>query len=162
MILKYQRILKNRSYISLINNIESKERNRFFCRHGMEHLIAVARIAYIISLEEQSSISKDIIYAASLLHDIGRADEYETGRSHNEAGAEKAEAILRECDYSDDEIKEITEAIRTHGHDGYPEKAAPLERLLCMADKLSRTCFNCPAHEECNWADDKKNETLFY
>ena len=128
----------------------------------MEHLIAVARIAYIISLEEQSSISKDIIYAASLLHDIGRAEEYETGRSHNEAGAEKAEAILRECDYSDDEIKEITEAIRTHGHDGYPEKAAPLERLLCMADKLSRTCFNCPAHEECNWADDKKNETLFY
>ena len=162
MILKYQRILKNRSYISLINNIESKERNRFFCRHGMEHLIAVARIAYIISLEEQSSISKDIIYAASLLHDIGRAEEYETGRSHNEAGAEKAEAILRECDYSDDEIKEITEAIRTHGHNGYPEKAAPLERLLCMADKLSRTCFNCPAHEECNWADDKKNETLFY
>ncbi|MBP0961829.1 MAG: HD domain-containing protein [Oscillospiraceae bacterium] len=162
MILKYQRILKNRSYISLINNIESKERNRFFCRHGMEHLIAVARIAYIISLEEQSSISKDIIYAASLLHDIGRAEEYETGRSHNEAGAEKAEAILRECDYSDNEIKEITEAIRTHGHDGYPEKAAPLERLLCMADKLSRTCFNCPAHEECNWADDKKNETLFY
>ena len=162
MILKYQRILKNRSYISLINNIESKERNRFFCRHGMEHLIAVARIAYIISLEEQSSISKDIIYAASLLHDIGRAEEYETGRSHNEAGAEKAEAILRECDYTDDEIKEITEAIRTHGHDGYPEKAAPLERLLCMADKLSRTCFNCPAHEECNWADDKKNETLFY
>ena len=128
----------------------------------MEHLIAVARIAYIISLEEQSSISKDIIYAASLLHDIGRAEEYETGRSHNEAGAEKAEAILRECDYTDDEIKEITEAIRTHGHDGYPEKAAPLERLLCMADKLSRTCFNCPAHEECNWADDKKNETLFY
>lgn len=162
MILKYQRILKNRSYISLINNIESKERNRFFCRHGMEHLIAVARIAYIISLEEQSGISKDIIYAASLLHDIGRAEEYDTGRSHNEAGAEKAEAILRECDYSDDEIKEITEAIRTHGHDGYPEKAAPLERLLCMADKLSRTCFNCPAHEECNWADDKKNETLFY
>ncbi|MBQ5989107.1 MAG: HD domain-containing protein [Oscillospiraceae bacterium] len=162
MILKYQRILKNRSYISLINNIESKERNRFFCRHGMEHLIAVARIAYIISLEEQSSISKDIIYAASLLHDIGRAEEYETGRSHNEAGAEKAEAILRECDYTDDEIKEITEAIRTHGHDGYPEKAAPLERLLCMADKLSRTCFNCPAHEECNRADDKKNETLFY
>ena len=156
MILKYQRILKNRSYISLINNIESKERNRFFCRHGMEHLIAVARIAYIISLEEQSGISKDIIYAASLLHDIGRAEEYDTGRSHNEAGAEKAEAILRECDYSDDEIKEITEAIRTHGHDGYPEKAAPLERLLCMADKLSRTCFNCPAHEECNWADDKK------
>lgn len=128
----------------------------------MEHLIAVARIAYIISLEEQSGISKDIIYAASLLHDIGRAEEYDTGRSHNEAGAEKAEAILRECDYSDDEIKEITEAIRTHGHDGYPEKAAPLERLLCMADKLSRTCFNCPAHEECNWADDKKNETLFY
>ena len=162
MNLKYQRILKNRSYITHIENIEKKERNRFFCRHGMEHLIAVARIAYIISLEEQSSISKDIIYAASLLHDIGRAEEYESGRSHNEAGAEKAEAILRECDYSDNEIKEITEAIRTHGHDGYPEKAAPLERLLCMADKLSRTCFNCPAHEECNWADDKKNETLFY
>ena len=159
---KYKRILKNRSYTALIENIENKERNRFFCRHGMEHLIAVARIAYIISLEEQSGVSKDIIYAASLLHDIGRAEEYETGRSHNEAGAEKAEAILLECGYSDDEIKEITDAIRTHGHDGYPEKASSLERLLCIADKLSRTCFNCPAHEECNWTADKKNETLFY
>ena len=74
---KYKRILKNRSYTSLIENIEKKERNRFFCRHGMEHLIAVARIAYIISLEEESGISKDIIYAASLLHDIGRAEERE-------------------------------------------------------------------------------------
>lgn len=159
---RYEKILTNALFKEAVSKTEELEKNRFFCRHGMEHLISVARIAYILALEENINISKDIIYAAALLHDTGRPDEYETGISHNEAGALKAEKILSECGYTPEETEYITAAVRTHGHDGYPEKATVLEKLLCTADRLSRTCFNCRAYDECNWAAEKKNETLIY
>lgn len=162
MNLRYQKILNHSCFTEAVTKIELVEKDRIFCRHGMEHLISVARIAYINALEEQSDISKDIIYAAALLHDIGRADEYETGISHNKAGAEKASRILLDCGYSEAETEQITEAVKTHGHDGYPEKASELERILCTADKLSRTCFCCSASPECNWSEEKKNNTLIY
>lgn len=159
---RYQKILKHSLFKEAVRKTESLEKDRFFCRHGMEHIISVARIAYIISLEENTGLSKDIVYAASLLHDIGRPDEYETGISHNRAGAEKALQILNDCGYTPEETEYIVSAVRSHGHDGYPEGASELEKVLCSADRLSRTCFNCPAHEECNWKADRKNETLVY
>ena len=64
--------------------------------------------------------------------------------------------------YEENEIAEMTKAIKTHGHDGYPTDATDLQRLLCTADKLSRLCFNCAAYDECNWAAEKRNEKLEY
>lgn len=162
MELRYHKILKHKLFIDSVRDIEKKESSRIFCRHGMEHLFDVARIAYIMALEEGCSISKDIIYATCLLHDIGRGEEYEIGVSHNLAGAKIAAVILKDCDYDEKEIAEMTKAIKTHGHDGYPTDATDLQRLLCTADKLSRLCFNCAAYDECNWAAAKRNETLEY
>ena len=48
-------------------------------------------------------MSKDIIYATALLHDLGRADQYEKGISHEEAGAILAEEILTDCGYTREE-----------------------------------------------------------
>ena len=56
------------------------EKDRIFCRHGVEHLLDVARIAYIENLEKNSGLSKEIIYGAALLHDIGRYLQYTEGR----------------------------------------------------------------------------------
>ncbi|WP_028504541.1 HD domain-containing protein [Ruminococcus sp. FC2018] len=162
MKLRYHKILKHKLFITAVRDIENKESDRIFCRHGMEHLFDVARIAYIMALEEGCSLSKDIIYATCLLHDIGRGEEYENGVSHNQAGAKTAAVILKDCGYDETEIAEMTKAIRTHGHDGYPKGATDLQRLLCTADKLSRLCFNCAAYDRCNWAADKRNETLEY
>ena len=58
------------------------EKDRIFCRHGMEHLLDVARIAYIENLENNRSISKEIIYGAPLLHDIRTYLEYTEGIPH--------------------------------------------------------------------------------
>jgi len=57
----------------------------------------VARISYLMILEKRLPVSKDIIYATALLHDLGRADQYEKGISHEEAGAILAEEILTDC-----------------------------------------------------------------
>ena len=162
MSFRYENILKNTTFVDLINKIEKSEENRFFCHHGMEHIISVARIAYIISLENNYNISKDIIYAAALLHDIGRYEEYESGISHNMAGAEIACKILAQCGYNSNEISEITAAIRTHRYDESDDLISLLEKIICKADKLSRNCFTCNAYNECNWDKQKKNETLFY
>ena len=32
-----------------------------------------------------------------------------------------------------------------------------LPGLFYRADKLSRNCFLCPAQEDCNWPEEKKN-----
>lgn len=159
---RFEKILKHKIFAETIKQIEKAEENRRFCRHGMEHIISVARIAYIISLENNSGISKDIIYAAALLHDIGRKKEYECGISHNEAGAEIAREILYDCGYSDEETALITNAVLTHRHDECENVASSLEKFICLADKFSRTCFDCQAYNECNWGKEKKNETLIY
>lgn len=162
MTYRYENILTNPVFLSTIKKIEEMEKDRFYCRHGMEHLISVARIAYIISLEEQAGLSKDIIYATALLHDIGRAAEYETGSPHNRSGAETAKDIMSECGYSEEEINVVTNSIRSHGHESCQTEGSALETILCRADKLSRTCFNCMAYESCNWTDERKNNTLIY
>ena len=162
MTYRYEKILTNPVFVSTIRKIEEMEKDRFYCRHGMEHLISVARISYIISLEEQAGLSKDIIYAAALLHDIGRATEYETGSPHNSSGAETAKDIMYECGYSEEEITVVTDSIRSHGHKCSNTEGSALETILCRADKLSRTCFNCKAYESCNWTPGRKNNTLVY
>ena len=62
------------------------EKERFFCRHTMEHFLDVARLMYIKNLEEQAGLDKELIYAAALLHDIGRYLQLTEGIPHQQAG----------------------------------------------------------------------------
>ena len=76
--------------------IQELEKDRIFCRHTPEHFLDVARLMYIYSLENKLNLSREIIYATALLHDIGRAQQYLSGISHDIAGAEIAGKILAE------------------------------------------------------------------
>ncbi len=160
---RFEKILTDDIFLQTLDSIENAENKRIFCCHGIEHLADVARIGYIISLENNTGISKDIIYAACLLHDIGRAFEYENGIPHSQAGADISRKILIKCGYTEDEILLITNAICQHGHDILPpEQITSLKDILYKADKLSRLCFRCPASEQCNWQESQKNSTLIY
>ena len=88
------------------------EKDRIFCRHGVEHLLDVARIAYIENLEKNSGLSKEIIYGAALLHDIGRYLQYTEGIPHEKAGEDLAGEILKDCGFTGKEQEEILGAIR--------------------------------------------------
>ena len=72
-----------------MEHLAEYEKNRIFCRHGMDHLMDVARIAYIENLEKNCGISKEIIYGAALLHDIGRYLQYTEGIPHEKAGEDR-------------------------------------------------------------------------
>lgn len=138
------------------------ERDRGFCRHGLEHLLDVARVAWIIALEEGLDLPRDVVYAAALLHDLGRAAQYESGEPHDAAGARIAREIMGTVDedraFSDAEQALIVDAIGAHrGGAGGSAAVLPLADLIRRADKLSRPCFACFARPACNWPQDKQN-----
>lgn len=149
-------ILENNIYRSYLREIEECERTRVFCRHNMAHFLDVARIAQLLNLEEAAGISKELIYAAALLHDIGRHLQYREGIPHECASAQLAPEILQQCGFSAAETAEIQEAIRQHRNVSMQEEQS-LAGLIYRADKLSRSCFACPAEPQCDWKREKKN-----
>lgn len=125
--------------------IQELEKDRIFCRHTPEHFLDVARLMYIYSLENKLDLSREIIYATALLHDI--------------AGAEIAGKILTDLHFTEQEKEEILSAISQHRTDGSDNVLA---MLLYKADKKSRNCFSCSAASECYWPSEKKNLTIEY
>lgn len=155
MMKKYQRIYTHPMYRELLQNIEKAEKDRIFCLHGTEHALDTARIAYIAALEGKLPYDKELIYAAALLHDIGR---HNSDDEHHRASADFAREIMAECGYCKAEIDAVAEAVGNHRRDG----SKGLSELLYRADKLSRNCFNCKAYDECYWSEEKKNKLIEY
>ena len=148
-------ILNNELYQLYMEKINYYEKDRIFCRHGIEHSLSVARIMYIRAFEENYKIQKDIIYAVAFLHDIGRASQYENRMAHAKAGEKIAKKILCQCGYGNEEIELISAAISSHND---TLETNFLSVLLQYADKISRNCFFCSAYQACNWPESKKNK----
>lgn len=146
-------------YQDSCQKIQDAEQDRIFCRHGMEHFLDVARIAYILVLERNLSLSRDLVYAAALLHDIGKWKQYQEGIPHELASVQIAEIILADLPeeerFSREEVLQILTAIR--GHRKLQPDAEALEQILYESDKASRACYSCPSCTLCNWKTEKKN-----
>ena len=155
-------VLRHPLYQQYYEELREEERDRIFCCHQMEHLLDVARIAYIRNLENNLGYSKELLYTTAILHDIGKALQYKEKIPHEIAGAQIAEKILDSLPeavaYTEEEKKEILTAIR--GHRRERKDMTKLERLLYESDKCSRNCFACPAKKECNWSEEKKNREI--
>lgn len=148
-------------YVEQYEKLKEAEKDRIFCCHQMDHLLDVARIAYIFNLEQGLGIRKEVIYAAALLHDIGKYRQYTEGIPHEKASAEIAGIILEELPkdvFSMEEKNMILRAVL--GHRRMLDEMDVLERLLYTSDKQSRTCFDCRARTECSWDARKMNLTL--
>jgi len=144
-------------YQAYFHEIQRLEADREFCGHTIEHFLDVARLAYILVIEEGLVVGKEVIYAAALLHDIGRYLEYTKEVPHEEGSAMLARELLPECGFSKEEQAFIIEAILEHREN--PETGT-FSGILYRADKLSRNCFSCPAEESCRWPEEKKNVRL--
>lgn len=155
---RYQQILEHALYREALQKINIYEKDRKFCCHTLEHFCDVARIMYILALEEQSDLEQDVIYATALLHDIGRVIEYKDGTPHDKASQDMAKIILTDIGYKADEIQLIIDAIGSHRKKEEPEHT--LASYLYRADDLSRNCFACAMTKECYWDETRKNHTL--
>ncbi len=154
-------ILQNAEYKARVSRIEELEADRKFCRHGMDHFLDVARIATLMAEDEGIKADREVIYAAALLHDIGRPEQYEDGTEHEIASAAVAPFILEECGYSEGEAEAVVTAIINHGNEAVKEEMN-LTGLLYRADKASRKCFMCKAIDECHKSPDKRVMNIRY
>lgn len=159
MIDRINNIYNNEKYQYSLRKTAELELHRSFCRHNIEHALDVARIAYIICLENRIDIKKDVVYAAALLHDIGRWMQYEQGLSHEIASSRLSKDILIQAGYQDDEIEMIQKAIMSHRS---LNEAMDLCSIIYKSDKISRGCFYCSSEGECNWSSEKKNKAIIY
>ena len=141
--------------------LQEAEKDRKFCKHTLEHLMDVARLMYIYSLEHELSVSKEQIYATALMHDIGRIDQIKKGIPHEQAGAVLCDVILPDCGFSEEETESIKAAILHHRKAAEDEKD-PFYEMLYWADKKARNCFACDARNECNWDEEKMNPEILY
>lgn len=158
---RVDKLLADSGVKELFFRMDELEKDRIYCKHGIEHALDVARIGYLMILEKQLPIEKELFYVTAILHDLGRVAQYENGASHHEAGVEVAKEILGRLDFSQDEIGLITSAIATHRH-GPQEPSYQLAFVLYKADKLSRNCFCCQAVDTCYWKEDARNASILY
>ncbi|MBP5197982.1 MAG: HD domain-containing protein [Lachnospiraceae bacterium] len=116
--------------------------------------------------KNHSHINEEWIYAAGLLHDIGRGKEYADGTPHDEASVEIARVILKESGFKAYERLIILNAIRHHRNKGPKPKLLIREKslrsVLNKADKLSRKCYECKAADLCYWPMEKRNREDYF
>ena len=158
---RVNRILVHPRFQIYKEEIKKWEEDRPFCGHDVSHLLDVARIACILALEEECEVSKEYIYTAALLHDIGRPEQYAHGTPHQQASVKIAAGILKDCGYDEEETAAVLSAVGNH-RDAARASQTPLDWLIYRADKLSRGCYVCDVEEICDWAAAKKNQVLTY
>lgn len=128
-------------YLEYYHRLERAEKERIFCRHQMSHLLDVARIAYIRNLEKGYGFRKDVIYAAAVLHDIGKALQYEEKVPHEIAGERIAGEILdtlpKETGFSEEEKRTIK--MRCADTDGFVTGRTHW-KSFCMKRTKRRGC----------------------
>ncbi len=153
---RVQQICDHPLWQDSVRRIALLERDRIFCGHDVNHFLDVARLAYIENLERGMGVPKEWIYAAALLHDIGRHLQYERGIPHDQGSAMLAEKILTDCGFQEEAKRAVLEAISSHRK---KETAAfgGLSGLIYRADKKSRACLFCAAQSDCDWSPEKKN-----
>lgn len=194
---RINRLLHHPSFQENLTRLEQLEADRIYCCHGLSHLLDTARLACLLQYQNNESnsqqaaqkpklstearantpstmcnIPNEVIYAAALLHDIGRVLQYEQGLPHETAGLAIAELILKDCGFTKSERLLILDAIQFHRRDTQTDIAnasdniisqtETLRTLLHTADKLSRNCFACHAADSCYWPEDKKNRGIVW
>lgn len=140
-------------------NVEEEQGARF-CHHDFRHHLDVARITYILVLEhsdlnffiKESALAgklaaKEVIYAAGLLHDIGKWKEYTAGVDHASFGSRLAKEILPRAFFNQAESDIICKAI--YEHRNISRDMSFLGERLHRADNLSRFCQECECRDTC-------------
>lgn len=154
------RLMENSRYKELLEQIEQYEKQRIYCKHGISHLLDVARIAYLLNLEYQLGLDKEVIYVTALLHDTGRLSQYQGGVNHEFAGASIGKELLEDIQYPTKQRGWIVDHILDHRQIVEQKDDATEENIIALADKLSRNCYSCKANDTCYWKEDKRTKEV--
>jgi uncharacterized protein len=156
-----ERLLNHPDFRAAVDTIEKNEATRIFCRHGLDHALDVARITWMLALENNRPFDKESIYLAALLHDLGRSVD---NANHDEESMRLAARLLPECGANSERTETIIAAIGVHREKRatIDLKTASFGELLAYADHKSRPCYRCAAAANCYWDATAKNHTITY
>ena len=125
--------------------------------------------------KRRSADDQDRIYVTGLLHDIGRAAQYETGEHHASAGKRIAQRILESIGYPKRWTRETLWIVERHTGRTYRNRiteegeenadiadsySRQIASCIARADHFSRNCFCCKAADTCKWKDEERNQTV--
>ncbi len=102
--------------------------------HTYDHTKRV--LSLCIEIGTELGANKRVLGAAALLHDIGRPFEEERGKSHSILSGEISKDFLKDIGYSELEVEQVIDAIRTHRFSEGLEPETIEGRILSDADKL--------------------------
>lgn len=103
--------------------------------HDAQHVLRVTRAALAIA-RAYPQVDVELLEAAALLHDIGRAREFATGENHAEAGARMAREYLLSIGWEAARAEAAAACIRTHRFRGKHPPQSLEAQILFDADKL--------------------------
>jgi uncharacterized protein len=105
--------------------------------HSMDHVMRVYNLA--LYLAKNTDVDLEVLQASALLHDIARVkeDNDHTGKTdHAILGAKLSVPILKDLDFSNDQIKHIQNCIISHRYRTGNEPKTIEAKILFDADKL--------------------------
>ncbi len=104
--------------------------------HDWEHTLRVGRLCERIGMAEGADL--ETLLTASFLHDIGRCfqDRSNGAVCHAQKGAEMAEQILTDLDFTSAQVQNIIHCIRAHRFRDSHKPATIEAKVLFDADKL--------------------------
>ncbi len=102
--------------------------------HTIDHTMRVYALS--MRIRDGLPVSIRVLQASALLHDVGRPRESETGVSHSILSGEMSKPLLQELGYTEREIEQVLDAIRTHRFSEGIEPNSIEGKILSDADKL--------------------------
>ncbi len=119
-------------------NVTIEEARRLYAAadsvHDFDHIARVLALAERIGRAEGADA--EIVRAAALLHDWGRADADREGANHAEVAAGRAREFLAGRGWPAERIAAVVHAIAAHRFRTAPEPETPEARVIFDADKL--------------------------
>ena len=171
--MKYtEKLLQNPGFRKIQAEIRQWEITRIYCHHELAHSMDVARMAWIYFLEDcqkehlflepmQLEEKKDFIYVCALLHDIGRAKQYETGVHHSVGGQALAECLLLAIGAPETWKDPVLHIVAGHHACGRTDESErQIAGYIDRADHDCRPCFLCEGRDTCKWGQKEQNHTF--
>ena len=164
-----KRLLQHPIYQKRLALLQELEGNRIYCGHDLSHFFAVGRIAETLSKENHLPHSNDVLWAAALLHDMGRVEQYQQGISHDKASVAFAREILLSLGWDQADMELVCEAIGSHSKrfavkDRWESRTElrSLAEVLSFADHFSRKCYECKGADSCKWPEKERINQKFF
>lgn len=164
---RIQNLVHDPDYQEYIRRNVELEMDQLHCGHDLAHHFDVARITYILVLEQNELnyfvqdaglssrlAAKEVIYAAGLLHDVGLWQEYKSGESHAAVSARLAREILPSAGFSPLETDIICRGVFEHTSPS--RDMSFLGEHLHRAGNLARNCTLCDHYRDCPRANTKE------